>query len=233
MTQVLMLGPLSADQMECVDLVKSSADSLLGVIDDILEFSTDTLTQNPEASEQFALRSLVEAEIASAAPLARSKGLDLHCSFDPNLAERFVGKPRWIKQVVSGVLNNAIKFTLAGEVEVTVKAENTSARQQLLEIAVKDTGIGIPPEKHAAIFEPFNQVDNSHSRRFGGTGLGLAIVRNLLHAMNGHVSLESEPGNGCTFRILIPLAIGAEELTPVLRREQPSHHRSSELLLSA
>jgi PAS domain S-box-containing protein len=206
MTQVLMLGHLSEDQKECVDIVKSSADSLLTVIDDILEFSTDTTTQTTDATEQFNLRDLVNAEIGSVASMAGNKGLTLHYVINANVGAKFWGQPRWMRQVVSGLINNAVKFTPAGEVELTVRVEDTSARHQLVNIAVRDTGIGIPAEKHAAIFEPFNQVDNSNSRRFGGTGLGLAIVRNLVQAMNGHISLESEPNRGCTFNVLIPLA---------------------------
>lgn len=206
MTHVLMLGELSEEQLECVDIVKSSADSLLSVINDILEFSTNASSQAPAMTEQFSLGEVLDGEISSAAALAEAKGLVIKYGIDHNIAEQFWGKPRWIKQVLAGLINNAVKFTPTGEVEVTVSAEDTSVSHQLLNIEVRDTGIGIPPEKHTAIFEPFNQVDNSNSRQFGGTGLGLAIVSNLVQAMNGHISLESEPNRGSTFNVLIPLA---------------------------
>jgi PAS domain S-box-containing protein len=206
MTQVLMLGDLSQDQIECVDIVKNSADSLLTVIDEILEFSSDARTQASGTAEPFSFRELLEPEIKAVAAIAQSKGLDVHYAISSNVATQFWGNPRWIRQVLSGLINNAVKFTGMGEVEVSVRAEDTSDRQQLLNISVTDTGIGIPAEKHAVIFEPFNQVDNSSTRPFGGTGLGLAIVSNLVQAMNGHISLESEPGRGCRFSVLIPLA---------------------------
>ncbi len=232
MTQVLRLGDLSEDQIECVDIVKNSADSLLTVIDDILEFSSDARTQVAGATQPFSFRELLEAEIKVVAATAQSKGLDLHYAIRSNVATQFWGNPRWIRQVLSGLINNAVKFTAAGEVEVNVRAEDTSDRQQLLNISVTDTGIGIPAEKHAAIFEPFNQVDNSSTRRFGGTGLGLAIVSNLVQAMNGHISLESEPGRGCRFSVLIPLATQPQAKGSGSDRERTMAETPPEALLT-
>lgn len=211
MSQVLMLEDLSSDHMECVDSIKTSAASLLTVIEGILEFSKNAKSDTSDPTEKFSLREAVTAEISATAATALSKGLTLQYDIAATVANEFWGKARWIRQVLSGLIGNAVKFTNSGEVAVNVSVEDTSTRHQLLNISVRDTGVGIPHEKLTGIFEPFNQVDNSNTRRFGGTGLGLAIVNNLVQAMNGHISVESELGSGSTFSVLLPLATEPEQ----------------------
>ncbi len=212
MTQMLMDSGLSDNQAEYVDIVKTSAESLLSVISQILEFSTTEMTAGIAGPQEFDLHKLIQAEISSAAVLADKKHLKLRYETAPEVAHRFCGEPRWMKQILAGLISNAIKFTVEGEVVVTAASRELTGATQVVNISVRDTGVGIAPGEQAAIFEPFYQVDNSNSRRFGGTGLGLSIVRNLAEAMEGQVSVESQLGKGSTFSLLMPLALAPDKL---------------------
>jgi PAS domain S-box-containing protein len=205
MTQLLADTVLSQEQKEYVSVARSSAESLLGLINHILEFSTTEVARAVSSNEEFDIRKLLSEEVSWAVPLASEKGLRLRCEVSPHVAERFRGEPRWIRQIASALLSNALRFTLHGEIVVRLVVDTQSERDQTITISVHDTGVGIPPEKQAAVFEPFTQVDNSNTRRFGGTGLGLAIVRNLVDAMGGRLSVESHPGKGSVFSVQIPL----------------------------
>ncbi len=207
MTQLLAGTELSEEQKEYLGLANSSAESLLGLIDHILEFSTTEAGQATMSSEEFDIRKLLREEVSWAAPLAGEKHLKLRCEVSPDTAEKFWGEPRWIRQILSGLLSNALRFTTRGEIAVSVHARGQTGAAQFVAISVRDTGVGIPPEKQAVIFEPFTQADDSNTRRFGGTGLGLSIVRNLVRAMGGEISLESQPGKGSVFSLIVPLSI--------------------------
>ena len=127
--------------------------------------------------------------------------------------------------MLSGLLSNALRFTTRGEIVVTISARSHTGVSQLISLSVRDTGVGIPPEKQAVIFEPFTQADDSNTRPFGGTGLGLSIVRNLVRAMGGEISLESRPGAGSVFSVVVPLSTQPGNL--------PQSSFSSETVLAA
>ena len=229
MTQLLAETALSDEQKEYVQLANTSALSLLGLIDHILEFSTTAAGQATMSSEEFDIRKLIREEVSWAAPLASEKHLKLRCEVSPYIAEKFWGEPRWIRQILSGLLSNALRFTARGEIVVAISARIHNGASQLITLSVRDTGVGIPPEKQALIFEPFTQADDSNTRTFGGTGLGLSIVRNLVQAMGGEISLESQPGKGSVFSIAVPLSVQPGGATPS-SAFAPSHHSEPALV---
>jgi len=217
MMQLLAETALSKEQREYVELANTSAEALLSLIDHILEFSTSEAGQATMSSEEFDLRKLLREEVSWAVPLANEKHLKLRCEVSPETAGKFRGEPRWIRQILSGLLSNALRFTTRGEVVVTISTRGETDSIQLIHIAVRDTGVGIAPEKQAVIFEPFTQADDSNTRPFGGTGLGLSIVRNLVRAMGGEMSLSSQLGVGSVFSVVVPLTIqpgGAAAVAP-------------------
>jgi two-component system, sensor histidine kinase and response regulator len=205
MTELLAETTLSAEQREYVHLANSSAQALLALIDHILEFSTSEAGQARISSEEFDIRKLLREEVSWAAPLAQEKNLRLRCEVSPDTAERFWGEPRWIRQILAALLSNALRFTTRGEIRVTISTRAHSGPDHIVNLQVQDTGIGIPLDKQTAIFEPFTQADDSNTRRFGGTGLGLSIVRNIVRTMRGEISVESQPGTGSVFSVLVPL----------------------------
>ncbi|MBV9405040.1 MAG: PAS domain S-box protein [Acidobacteriaceae bacterium] len=223
MMQILADSELSAEQKEYVELVRSSAESLLALINHILDFSV-TGTATPAANEEFDLRDVIGGEIAAAETLAQRKKLKLRCDIAPEVKRRFHGEPHWIRQILSSLLNNALRFTAQGEVAVIVRARSEAGPNQVVSIEVQDTGIGISRDQQMAIFEPFSQADNSNKRRFGGTGLGLSIVRNLTEAMGGQISLHSQPGKGSTFSVVLPM-VAAEEDRAIPNIEEASQER--------
>ncbi|MBV9759831.1 MAG: PAS domain S-box protein [Acidobacteriaceae bacterium] len=212
MTQLLNETPLSGEQKEYLELANSSAKMLLGLIDHILEFSRTEAGQAITSSEEFDLRKVLREEVSWGAPFASEKRIRMRCEVSPDVAERFWGEPRWIRQILSGLLSNALRFTSRGEIAVTVSARTPAQANQTVAIAVRDTGVGIAPDKQLAIFEPFTQADDSNTRSVGGAGLGLSLVRNLAKAMGGQVSLESQPGTGSVFSVTLPLRTQPAEI---------------------
>jgi len=181
-------------------LVKSSADSLLGLVNDILDVSrieNRRLTLEPIP---FRMRASIEDVMAQFGPRAAQKGLALECRVAPGVPDDLVGDPGRLRQILSSLIGNAIKFTDSGRVEVDVEAAPAGPDGVTLAFAVRDTGIGIPADKQAEIFEPFTQVDGSSTRRYGGVGLGLAIATRLVDMMQGRLWVESAPGRGSLFR---------------------------------
>jgi len=181
-------------------LVKSSADSLLGLVNDVLDVSrieTRRLTLEPIP---FRMRASIEDVIAQLGPRAAQKGLALDCRVAPGVPDELVGDPGRLRQILSSLVGNAIKFTESGRIEVDVEAAPPGSDGVTLAFAVRDTGIGIPADKQTQIFEPFTQVDGSSTRRFGGIGLGLAIATRLVEMMHGRLWVESAPGHGSLFR---------------------------------
>ncbi|WP_058641990.1 hybrid sensor histidine kinase/response regulator [Pseudacidovorax intermedius] len=202
-TELLLEGPLAVEQRRHLQTVRQSAQSLLGLLNGIL----DTAKLDRGALElelaDFSLRELLEQTAASLRLEAERKGLKLLVLWDDALAEHFRADAVRIRQVLTNLLGNAIKFTERGEVRLEARRAG-----DLVELAVRDTGIGIPADRLAAIFDPFAQADASTSRRFGGTGLGTTIARQLTELMGGRIEVQSEPGEGSLFRVLLPLAAG-------------------------
>ncbi len=199
MTELALDTDLAPEQRRYLEMVKSSADSLLGVINDILDFSKIEAGKLDLEAIPFSLPDRL-GDVAKALALrAHHKGLELACHVGPDVPDGLVGDPGRLGQVVTNLVGNAIKFTEQGEVVARVEVTERTEEQVCLHFAVCDSGIGIPAEKLGAIFTPFEQADNSMTRRFGGSGLGLTISSRLVDMMGGRIWVESEVGKGSTF----------------------------------
>ena len=207
MTDLVLDTELTADQRECLETVRSSADSLLSILNDILDFSKIESRKLDLEAVPFSPRTLVADALKHLALRAYQKGLEVICDVDPALPGGVVGDPTRVQQIVTNLVANALKFTERGHVLVVVREEARTLDRVTLHISVTDTGIGIPPEQQAAIFGAFNQGDGSTTRRFGGTGLGLTISSTLAQLMGGRLWVESTPGVGSTFHFTAPFAI--------------------------
>lgn len=204
MTGLLLETELTAEQRDFAEVVRSSGDALLHVIDDILDYSKIEAGRLELESEPFDLRECVEQALDIVAPRASEKSVELGCLIDDDdVPAGIVGDSTRLRQVLLNLLSNAVKFTEDGEVVVDVGAEPAGSGRFRLRLAVRDTGIGIPADRIDRLFQSFSQVDASTTRRYGGTGLGLAISQRLVELMGGTISVESTPGEGSTFSILL------------------------------
>jgi signal transduction histidine kinase len=224
MTELCLDTDLTPEQREYLDMVKSSADALLVVINDVLDFSKVEAGKLELDLIEFKLRDTLKESTRSLAVQARERGLDMTCEVTPDVPETVIGDPARLRQIVVNLIGNAIKFTHQGEIGIQAAVDSVSDSRVVLHFVASDTGIGIPPEKQRVIFEAFTQADASTTRRFGGTGLGLTISSRLVEMMGGRIWLESEPGRGSRFHFKIPFGLGAPQL------EQP---QLSELVSSA
>ena len=204
------------EQRDYLRTVQSSSHSLLAIIDDILDFSKIEEGKLVLESVAFDPATLLGEVVRMLAPGAHAKGIELVCDLAPGLPAKVSGDPGRLRQVILNLVGNAIKFTGRGEVVLRARwAAGAAGDAARLVLEVADTGIGVPPEKLAAIFDPFVQQDSSTTRRYGGTGLGLAISRRLVRLMGGEIGAESEPGRGSTFRVEIRAdAVPGEALAP-------------------
>ena len=203
MVDLLRDTDLDPQQREYVSTTRLSAQHMLAVVDDLLDFSK--IEAGKLVLERIACspREVVQNVKAIVQQSASSKGITVACEVDPEVPDAVMSDPTRMKQVVLNLVGNAVKFTERGGVEIRVGVTSRERQRRLL-IEVRDSGIGIEPEKLATIFEKFTQADSSTTRRFGGTGLGLAITRDLVTLMGGSVSAESAPGVGSAFRIEMP-----------------------------
>jgi PAS domain S-box-containing protein len=200
MTSMLLDTNLSAEQREYAVAVRRSAAFLLEIINDILDFSKIEAGKLDLENIDFSPRSCVEDVLEMLFELAEVRKIELICHFEENVPEMVRGDPNRLRQVITNLVGNALKFTERGEVAVTVSAEDVEASEVTLRFDVLDTGIGIRPDQMARIFEPFCQGDGSTTRKYGGTGLGLNISRRIVEMMHGSIEVNSEPGAGSTFR---------------------------------
>jgi signal transduction histidine kinase len=198
-----MAGPLNPEQARQLGMVRSSAKHLLELINDVLDLSKIEAEQLELRAEPFDLRSTLSRSLASVQPLADKKGLVLKTSISTDLSE-LVSDRRRVEQIILNLLQNAIKFTEAGEVRLVAEVQ-AAGSQDTLCLRVSDTGIGIKPEDMASLFQPFRQVDSGLSRQHEGTGLGLAICHRLAVLLGGEISVTSEWGRGTQFTVLLPL----------------------------
>jgi len=199
MTELALDTRLTAEQREYLDTVRESADALLRLIDDILDFSKVEERKLDLDYADFNLRDTLEDAVRLLALRAQQKNLELACHIRPGVPDAITGDRGRLRQIIVNLVGNAIKFTDRGEVVLRVETVFQNEEGVELHFAVSDTGIGVPPDKQRAIFEAFVQADSSTTRRFGGTGLGLAICAQLVELMHGRIWMESEEGQGCTF----------------------------------
>jgi signal transduction histidine kinase/DNA-binding response OmpR family regulator len=199
MTGLLLGTELSEEQHEYAETTRLCAEGLLSLINDILDFSKIEAGQLDFEVIPFDLRSTVEDVVEVLAERATAKGIELMCLIDPDAPMQLMGDPSRLRQIMTNLLGNAIKFTQEGEVEVRVTRLEQGEGTTLLRFSVRDTGIGIPESVQAHLFDPFTQADTSTTRTFGGTGLGLAICRRLAELMDGEIGVDSAPGGGSTF----------------------------------
>ena len=199
MSGLLLDTRLSAEQREYAETVRTCADSLLTIINDILDFSKIEAGKLDIEMLDFELAGTLADTMDVLAMRAHQKGLEMACLIAPDVPGLLRGDPGRLRQVLTNLLGNAVKFTDRGEVTLSVSVETLTAEDALLRFIVHDTGIGIPAHKLGALFQPFTQVDSSTTRNFGGTGLGLSISRRLAKMMGGTVGVESEEGVGSSF----------------------------------
>ena len=201
MTGLLLGTELTGEQREFAEIVRSSGDALLRVIDDILDFSKIEAGMLELERLPFDLRECVEGALDIVAPRASEKHVELGCLVGEDVPAGIIGDMTRLRQVLLNLLSNAVKFTESGEVIVHVDAEPAGRGKHRLHLGVRDTGIGIPEDRMDRLFESFSQVDASTSRRYGGTGLGLVISKRIVELMGGTMWVESEVGKGSTFHV--------------------------------
>jgi len=199
MAALLLDSSLDPEQRHRMEVLKGSGDTLLALINDILDFSKVEAGQMELERVPFDLPSLLEELAVTMGFRAREKGLALTCEAAPSVPPLFLGDPGRLRQVLTNLVGNALKFTEAGAVALRVTCPSTSAEEAVLRFAVTDTGIGIPADRIGSLFTSFTQVNPSTARKYGGTGLGLAISRRIVEAMGGRIGVESELGRGSEF----------------------------------
>ena len=209
--------------------MRSSGDALLHVIDDILDYSKIEAGKLDLERRPFSVRECVEGTLDIVAPRAWEKGIELGCLIEEDAPAGILGDEARLRQVLLNLLSNAVKFTEAGEVVVLVEAEPSGSGSYRLELSVRDTGIGIAPDRMDRLFTSFSQVDASTTRKFGGTGLGLAISKRLVDLMGGTISVESEEERGSTFRIA--LAVQAAEVPSPIPLDEGLPHLAGKRVL--
>ena len=203
--EILAQTELSAEQRHLTEIMKESAESLVRIVNDIFDFSRMEAGTVALAAVEFDIRALVDSAAEFFQSRARAKGLLLRPAIFANVPRMVVGDPAHIRQVLVNLLDNAVKFTAAGEVCTEVSLTGEGAEQRGLIFRVIDTGIGVQPRHMDRIFRPFAQGDSSTTRRYGGTGLGLALSHRLVALMGGAIDVENRPGGGSIFWFLIPL----------------------------
>jgi two-component system, sensor histidine kinase and response regulator len=202
---LLVDSKLSNEQREFAETVRTSGDALLTIVNDILDFSKIAAGKLVFEEIDFDLLAIAESTIELLADQACKKKIELALRIDPAVPLAVRGDPGRLRQVLTNLVGNAVKFTAQGEVVLTISAESVSEDEGRLLFQVRDTGIGIEPEAQRRLFQAFSQADSSTSRKYGGTGLGLAISMQLVEAMGGKIEVESELGRGTTFHFAVRL----------------------------
>ncbi|MDY7229976.1 hybrid sensor histidine kinase/response regulator [Hyalangium rubrum] len=214
MAGLLLDTPLSPEQREFAETIRNSGDALLTIINEILDFSKIESGKLDIERHPFDVRECVEEALDLLAPTAAQKGLELACAVDEGVPQVVTSDVTRLRQVLVNLVSNALKFTQAGEVVVTVTSRPLDAGRHELRFTVRDTGIGIPEERLDRLFRSFSQVDASTTRQYGGTGLGLAISKRLVEMMNGAISVESRVGEGSRFSFTLEVGEATEAVLP-------------------
>ncbi len=207
LAQLLLDTELNTLQRDYLDKMRKSSESLLGIINDILDYSKIEAGKLRIETTEFDLAELLDATAKLFSYSAEEKGLELIFDIDPDLPPMLMGDPLRLRQVLNNLLGNAVKFTLEGNITLRMKALSQQDNRLDLQVSVNDTGIGMTPEQVDRLFAPFEQADSSTTRRFGGTGLGLAICKRLVELMGGTITVRSQSGSGSTFTFDIPMDI--------------------------
>jgi PAS domain S-box-containing protein len=207
MTGLLLETDLTAEQRDFAETVRTSAESLLAVINDILDFSKIEAGKLAIESLSFDLGLVIEDVIEMLAPKAAEKSIDLVLQFPSDLPRHFIGDAGRIRQVVTNLVGNAVKFTSDGQIVIDVKCEGEQQNLASIRVSVQDTGCGVPEDKIASLFQKFSQADSSTTRKYGGTGLGLAISKQLVELMGGSIGVRSQRSAGSTFWFTLPLEL--------------------------
>ena len=206
MSEVLTSTRLSPEQRECADVIQTSAQTLLLVVEDVLNFAAIEAGKLHRQDAAFSLRQLVRKLRTMLHPLAASKSLQFSTGMDADVPDWMTGDAGHLLQILLNMLNNALKFTERGSVRLQVHAMGIRGDRKLLRFSIRDTGIGIPVSERERIFRPFEQIDGGLSRRYSGTGLGITIAKTLVDLLEGSIGLEDNPGGGTHFWIDIPFA---------------------------
>ena len=232
LAELLQSTPLTIDQEDSVDMIYDSGHKLLTLISDILDFSNMETGKAELSVSPFALRACVETAVSQFTPQLAEKGLNLACYIKPNVPIRLVGDEVRLRQIITKLIDNAVKFTIQGDILLSVTSELLDYNQCKLQFIIKDSGIGIPADKLDQLLTPFSQVDSSSTRQFGGTGLGLAICNQLVQKMDGSLKIKSKEGQGTAvyFTIVTPFMSGETE--PYLQKK-PSALDGKRILLTA
>jgi CheY-like chemotaxis protein len=222
-SELLMETTLSDLQREYVETIRASGETLLGVIDDIFEFSKISAGRLALNVAPIALAPLLQSVVATFSESTQAKGIGIGLSVRPNVPQTVAGDANRLRQILIHIIGNAVKFTTSGGVAITVTAERAPGGQVSITFEVADTGPGVPDDKKTTIFDAFAQADMSMTRRFGGTGLGLAIARELITLMKGTIGVRDAPGGGTIFAVRIPfeaLALAPPVVTGISRPER-------------
>ncbi|MFN7935077.1 MAG: response regulator [Bryobacteraceae bacterium] len=234
MLTMLLDHPLDAEQRKRANIALDSAESLLRVLNDVLDLSKIEAGHLDIERLPFRLDQLIEATLSPFRTTAESKGLAFQASVDPKCRTAFFGDPTRLRQILSNLAGNAVKFTQQGSVSVLVQGIEIDERSRAIHLQVRDTGIGIPKDAQLKLFNPFQQADSTTTRRFGGTGLGLAICRELVNRMGGVIGFDSVEGQGSNFwfRVVLDLAPPcAPEPKPAIRTPADVRERGAVLIV--
>jgi signal transduction histidine kinase len=207
MSELLLTTPLTPEQREFLNIITSSASALMGVINGILDFSKIEAGKIQLENAPFGLRQLLSETSKAVALRANEKANELFCHVAGNVPDRVIGDATRLRQTILNLLGNAVKFTTEGEIVLSVSLESTNHSDVCFHMSVRDSGIGIPEDKQARIFNRFEQADSSTTRKYGGSGLGLCISRLIVERMGGRIWLESKPGQGSTFHFTVKLGL--------------------------
>lgn len=212
MTELILATELNSEQKDYAAVIHDSAHLLLSIINDILDYSKVEAGKMTLEKVNFSLGELIDSVVELMSPQSKAKDLDIHVLIDRAIPILLQGDPLRIRQILLNLVNNGIKFTSQGSIQIEAKLLQIVKTKVLLKILVTDTGIGITSDDQDKLFRPFVQVDNSTTRKFGGTGLGLVISKRLVELMDGEIGVDSRSGVGSTFWFTLSLEIGREAL---------------------
>ena len=231
MTELALDTDLKPEQRDYLEMVRSSAESLLGIINDILDFSKIEAGRLDLESVPFSLLDCIESALEPLAVRAQQKKLEVTWALHGDVPEVLLGDPTRLRQVLINLAGNAIKFTKEGEVSVRAQRLQSTDKFIPIRFSVSDTGMGIPQDKQQQIFDAFSQADSSTTREFGGTGLGLSISARLIQLMKGEIELESARGKGSTFTFTVPFLTGAAAALPLPPAAHPAMQNERALVV--